>query len=175
MNEIETYSIHIVIFHINSSPRDDEVIALRLGQSKIDHQKYNHVEDKKYRVDISGPTIVTTQDLPIKFVHKVDIVYLKTGQRIVFDFIVKKGRGADHVKWRPVASFSVKEVNKGFEITFRNVGMLTDDEIIEEGMKKMKEAIDRPAPNIFSRLVVPKELINKEGTEFDEELERLLG
>lgn len=163
LSEIETYAIDIVIFHTNTSPRHDEVIALRLGQLVIDHSKFQPpapgAEDIKIRINVNGPLIFTTDNIPnLPFKYKTPIAELRHGQQIICDCIVKKGTGAMHVKWRPISKFTFTEVNDGYLISFKDIGMLSGREIIEKGMEKINLAAERPPSTIFSQIVVPNNI-----------------
>jgi len=163
MSEIETYAIDIVVFHTNTSPRHDEIIALRLGQLVIDNTRFVPPPDTdyKFRIDISGPsdgtplTITTNNIHSLPFKFETPIVTLRKGQRIVCDCIVKKGQGRTHVKWRPVSSFTYTEVNNGFQIKFKEIGMLSGPEIIRQGLLKMTDAAQRPPQTLFSHTLIP--------------------
>ena len=158
LSEIETHAIDYVIFQTNTSPRHDEILALRLGQLVIDHSSFNPPEDEDVRVhiDVEGPVNVTTEhipDLPFKYV--TPIVTLRKGQRIICDCIVKKGQGKTHVKWRPVSTFSFKEVDEGYIITINDIGMLPGPDIIRKGLAKIEDAARRPPITIFSHPLIP--------------------
>lgn len=162
LSEIETYAIDIVIFQTNTSPRHDEVIALRLGQLVIDNSAFIPPEhgDVKVHIDVIGPRVVTTESIPnLPFKYVTPFVTLKEGQRIVCDCIVKKGKGADHVKWRPLSTFSFSEEPDGYKITIKGIGMLEGDEIIQKGLEKMGEAARRPPLTIFTNPLIPSQYI----------------
>lgn len=155
LTEIETFSIDIVTFHENTSPRLDEVLALRLGQCVIDNTRYDKGQDFKTTIDVKGPANVTTDDIPgIPFKYRTPIVTLRGDQRLLAEVIVRKGTGRDHVKWRPVASLSL-ENGEGYTIlNFKNIGMLSNKEIFDRGWANMKKAMDRPPSTIFSKIIV---------------------
>ena len=163
MSEIETYAIDIVVFHTNTSPRHDEIIALRLGQLVIDNSQFTPPpnDDYKFRIDISGPNddtplTITTNNIPsLPFKYETPFVTLRKGQRIVCDCIVKKGQGKTHVKWRPISSFTFTEVDEGFQIKFKEIGMLSGHEIIRQGLLKMSDAAQRPPQTLFSHTLIP--------------------
>jgi len=157
-SEIETYAIDVVIFQTNTSPRHDEVIALRLGQLVIDHSRFVPPEDGDFKVhiDVRGPLEVTTDHIPeLPFKYVTPFVTLRDGQRIVCDCIVRKGQGKTHVKWRPISTFAFTEVNEGYQIKIKDLGMLTGPEIIQKGFEKMGDAARRPPLTIFSHPLVP--------------------
>lgn len=161
LSEIETYAIDIVIFQTNISPRHDEVIALRLGQCVIDHSRFTLAAGESFttHIDVSGPIEVTTDHIPnIPFKYKTPIVTLRTGQRIICDCIVRMGQGKTHVKWRPISTFTFTEVEDGYQISFKGIGMMTGYEIIEKGIAKMSAAAKRKPITIFSQPLVPHDL-----------------
>jgi DNA-directed RNA polymerase alpha subunit len=158
MSEIETYAIDIVIFQTNTSARHDEIIALRLGQLVIDHSRFIPPEtgDFKVHIDIQGPGQFTTDGIPeLPFKFKTPIITLKAGHRIVCDVIVKRGQGRQHVKWRPVSSVAIREAEGGYLITFKEIGMLTGPQILEQGLAKIPDASHRPPITLFSHPLVP--------------------
>jgi len=158
LSEIETYAIDVVVFQHNTSPRHDEIIALRLGQLAIDHSRFIPPKEGNFKthIDFQGPGIFTTEHIPeLPFKYVTPIATLKRGQKITCDVIVKKGQGKQHVKWRPVSTVTFTEVEDGYKITFKGIGMLSGQEILEKGTIKMKEAAERPALTLFSRPLVP--------------------
>ena len=158
LSEIETYAIDIVKFQINTSPRHDEVIALRLGQLVIDNSRYQPPEngDLTIHIDVEGPGEITTASIPnLPFKYVTPFVTLRKGQRIVCDCTVRKGQGKTHVKWRPVSTFSFNEVDDGYLIRIKGIGMLSGTEIIRMGIDKMEAAANRPPQTIFSRVLIP--------------------
>ena len=158
LTEIETYAIDIVTFHINTSPRHDEIIAFHLGQLVIDHSRFNPPQDDdfKTRIDVRGPTEFTTEhipDLPFKYI--TPIANLKANQRILCDVIVKRGQGRVHVKWCPVSCVKFIETENGYQVTFKNIGMMSSEEIIQQGLARMHDAAHRVPNSIFSHPLLP--------------------
>lgn len=161
LSEIETYAIDIVVFYVNTSPRHDEIIALRLGQLVIDHERFTPPAegDFRTRIDFSGPGVLTSDnisELPFKFT--TPIVTLRAGQRILCDVIVKKGQGRDHVKWRPVSTVAITEVENGYKFTMKEIGMLTPEQIFTNGFAKMRDAAHRVPITLFSHPLVPSNM-----------------
>jgi DNA-directed RNA polymerase alpha subunit len=162
LSEIETYAIDIVTFHHNTSSRHDEVIALRLGQLVIDHSRFRPPPeggDFTTHIDFQGPGEFTTEHIPdLPFLYITPIATLKAGQRITCDVIVKRGQGKRHVKWRPISTFKFTEVEQGYKVTFKNIGMLSGTEILEKGLAKMRDAAQRPPITLFSHPLVPNNI-----------------
>lgn len=161
LSEIDTYAIDIVSFQTNTSSRHDEVIALRLGQLVIDHTRFVPPEegDFKTHIDVQGPIEFTTEHIPgLPFKFVTPIAVLKPGQRITCDVIVKKGQGKTHVKWRPVSKVTMVEVENGYKLTIKEIGMLPGDEIFRRGLEKIGVAAKRPPITIFSHPLVPANL-----------------
>jgi hypothetical protein len=157
-SEIETSAIDIVIFHENTSARTDEIIALRLGQCVIDNEKFidKSGADFKTRIDVVGPGEFNTDDIPaIPFAHKTPIAQLKHNQRILCDVIVRKGKGKQHIKWRPISTFGIKENKDGFELTIKMIGMMSAEHILERVVAKMRDAALKPHINLFFKQLVP--------------------
>lgn len=159
-SEIETYSIDIVVFHVNTSARTDEILALRLGQCVIDNEKLipllKEGVDYKSRIDVVGPGDFNTDDIPtIPFAYKTPIAYLKPNQRILCDVIVRKGQGKQHVKWRPISTFGIKDKTDGYELTIKMIGMLSAEHILERAVAKMIDAALKPHQNLFYKCLVP--------------------
>jgi len=158
-NEIATYAIEFVIFDINTSAREDEILALRMGQCVIDHTRFVPQEDHnhRYHVDFSGPgTFTTDHIIGIPFTYVTPIAELLSGQRILCDVIVRQGRGAQHAKWSPVSTVKpIKEVDNGYLIELTSVGMMPGNDILERGIKGIPDAIERPARNIFFQPLAP--------------------
>jgi len=161
-SEIETYAIDIVIFHVNTSSRHDEIIALQLGQLVIDHTRFVPPEDGNFKssIDFDGPGAFTTDNIPeLPFKYKTPIAYLRAGQKIKCEIIIKLGTGRQHVKWRPLSTFTFKEHEMGYSIRVKGIGMLPGVDIIQKGLDKIDTASSRPGSNIFSRPVVPNNFV----------------
>lgn len=160
LSEIETFAIDIVGFHINNSPRHDEILALRFGQLIIDHRKFQGPDGYETELDVTGPIEVTTDDIQrLPFINKTSIVSLKEGQRLHCKLIVKKGTATTHVKWRPVSAIKVQKINAGYEMSFKNIGMLPTSSIIQQGIEKLVNTATIIPQNIFSRPLIPQNLI----------------
>jgi len=161
MSEIDTYAIDIVIFQTNTSPRHDEILALRLGQLVIDHTRFlpPQIGDFRTHIDFKGPGELTTDNIPgLPFKYKTPVVLLKDGQHVICDVIVKKGQGKQHVKWRPVSRVSILDVEDGHKITFNDIGMLTPIQIIQNGYAKIRDAAHRVPITLFSHPLVPENI-----------------
>ena len=172
LNEVETIAIKLVVFYTNISARHDEILALRLGQLAIDNEEFirtNNLEqisdfkDFKTRIDVTGPLEVTTNDIPnIPFANETPIITLRKGERILCDVILGLGKGDNHIKWRPVSTFTFTE-NKltedgrhgGFLIRMKDVGMMSPINILLSGYNKITEAADRENDNIFTKQLIP--------------------
>lgn len=161
-SEIDTYAIEFVIFDVNTTAREDEILALRMGQCVIDHTQFIPQPEPNYRyhVDFTGPGTFTTDHITgIPFTNITPIAELLTGQRILCDVIVRQGRGAQHVKWSPVSTvLPVKEVVGGYSIELNSVGMMPGVDILERGVDRITDAINRPARNIFFRALAPHDI-----------------
>lgn len=162
MSEIETYTINVVLFHRNKSARQDEVIALRLGQLPIDHTRYKYPGDNvKIRINVEGPLNMTTDHIPeIPFSDPpTPILTLREGEYVVCDVIVEKGTGAQHIKWRPISTIWFDELDDGrniyYEIKYKGIGMMPPEEILEKGINKMDAAAVRPVSSRFSNTALP--------------------
>lgn len=162
LSEIETYAIDIVTFQTNTSPRHDEIIALRLGQLVIDYSQFAPPEEGNFKthIDFQGPGVFTTDNIPgLPFKYRTPIATLKAGQRIVCDVVVRKGQGKQHVKWRPVSKVILTEVDNGYKITIKEIGMLSGPEIFERGFDKMRNAANRTPITLFSHPLVPAKFL----------------
>ena len=155
LSEIETYAIDVVIFDVNTSPRYDEIIALRLGQLVIDHTLFQPTgEEFRTNINFSGPGEFTSDDIPgIPFTYRTPIATLLAGQTIKCEVIVKKGIGRTHVKWRPVSTVSIKEQAAGYRLTFKSIGMMPGEQIIREAIPKIEEAANRKPINLFFGII----------------------
>ena len=155
LSEIETWAIDIVIFDVNTSPRYDEVIALRLGQLAIDHTKFNPDGDEfRAHVNFKGPGEFTSDHIEgIPFAYKTPIAILRKDQSIVCEVIVKKGTSKTHVKWRPVSTVTIAKVENGYRLAFKSVGMMPGDQILKEAISKIETAAGREPHNLFFGLL----------------------
>lgn len=158
LSEIETYAINYVIFQVNTSARHEEVLSLRLGQLPIDHSRYTHPQEGDFRgrIDVTGPALFTTNDIKdLPFKNVTPIIELREGQRILCDYIVTKGTGKEHAKWKPVSTCSFTQVNGGYQIRFVDVEMLSPEDIIRQGLSKMVDAANRVPSSLFCQVLVP--------------------
>ena len=79
LSEIDTYAIEFVIFDVNTSVREDEILALRMGQCVINHDRFIPQSEPNYRyhVDFTGPGTLTTDHIVgIPFTNATPIVEL---------------------------------------------------------------------------------------------------
>ena len=160
MTEVETYAIGLVVFHINTSARPSEVLALRFGQLVIDQFDGVPLDDLKVRLDVRGPAIVTTDDIiGLKFTYKTPILTLRADQQLLCDCIVKREIGRTHVKWRPISRFTLKPVENGHEIMIEGLGMMSGEDIIRKGLAKIDTATQRPPQTLFSRPLAPTQTL----------------
>ena len=98
--------------------------------------------------------VADVSDLPFKY--KTPIATLRPGQRILCDCIVKKGQAKTHVKWRPVSTITFSKFDDdNYQVKFKGIGMMTDRQIIEKGIEKMRAAAHRPPITIFSHPLIP--------------------
>lgn len=156
LSEIETYAIDVVIFDTNTSARYDEIIALRLGQLAINHTKLTS-EDREFKgyIDFTGPGELTSDDIQgIPFAYKTPIVTLLKNQSVKCQLIAKKNIGRTHVKWRPVSTVSITEVENGYRLAYKSIGMMSGDQIFREAQAKMENVLEREPINLFFSLII---------------------
>ncbi len=130
LSEIPTWGIDVVIFNRNNSARTDEIIALKLAQLVINQKQFvdKYAEqlqqniDIRVRINVSGPSVFSTSDIPLPFTYVTPIMELREGEYLVFDVIVRQGTGYDHVKWRPVSTifFNMVSVVDGQLVAWNN-------------------------------------------------------
>jgi DNA-directed RNA polymerase alpha subunit len=156
MSEIETYAIDIVTFNVNTSPRHDEIIALRLGQLVIDHTRFDPNIHSEAVIEVHGPHYFTTDDIPnIPFTYRTPIVKLKENQQISCKVLVKPGTAKIHVKWRPISIVQLSDAEPYYRLTFKNIGMLPNNIIIDQALEHLTAAAERQPLTIFSRTLIP--------------------
>jgi DNA-directed RNA polymerase alpha subunit len=161
MSEIETYAIDIVIFQTNTSPRHDEVIALRLGQLVIDHSRFVPPEEGDFRTSIDflsqGPerfNEFTTEHIPdLPFKYLTPIATLRVGQRITCEVIVKRGQAKDHVKWRPVSAVAISDIGDKFTKTLQRIVSSFRSPLPED---KIRLHIDYTGPGELTTANIPQ-------------------
>lgn len=176
MNHIETYCIEYVTIFSNQSPLEDEKIAFLLGQLVIDQEAYQGGDDYSFLIEWTGPTSdeistrvdnwdglthrrpireITTDDLPqLPFRYQTPIMMLRKGDLVRARLTLKRGQGRDHVKWRPVSAVALTEQPDGFLLSFREIGMLSGQEIFRRALEKMEEAAQEAAQTIFTRQTI---------------------
>ena len=171
MGHVRSFAIEYVTFYENSSVRDDEILALRLGLVPIHQVSIAH-DDIKYddsrgikvifgNIDVFGPKIVTTSDIMgFTFLTETPIVTLLKDQRLSCDLIATEGYGDMHAKWRPCGPISITESKDTFKLKFKGIGILSGDEILKQGVERINEAAMRRPPNKFFAQVLPPNMIN---------------
>jgi hypothetical protein len=106
-----------------------------------------------------GPLEVTTDEIiGLPFKDRTTIVVLKEGQRLHCKLIVKRGTAKIHVKWRPVSAIEMLQTAQGYELSFKNIGMLTTTSIIEQGIDRLINAATEIPQNLFTRPLIPQNL-----------------
>jgi DNA-directed RNA polymerase alpha subunit len=158
LSYIELYAIDVVVFHENSTSREDEALAIRFGQLPIDNESYKHGEDFKTRLNVSNHSNISitvhSTDIPdIPFSCETPLVELAPGQKLICDLIVKKNQAKEHVKWRPVGSIGIKQVDDGFIFRFKTLNMISPEHIIEYAFDKIQEVRDDTPNTKFSKVV----------------------
>lgn len=153
LTKVESYAIEYVSFDVNTSQRIDEILAHRFGLLVINNQKYIHSE-LPVHVYVKGPYSFTTDDISeIPFTYKTPICELKKNQVIDCYLYIRKGKGEDHVKFKSTSSLRIEEdKNKNYVLKFKNIGLLSSKEIIEQGIKAMPETNKRS--KIFNNLTI---------------------
>lgn len=158
LSEIETYAIDIVTFNENTSCRHDEIVAFRLGQLVIDHDRFVPDENDQFttEINVEGPLHFSTADIPgLPFKYVTPIMVLQYGQRINCSVIVKRGTSRIHAKWRPISTCAIGTESDRYTLTFHNIGMLPDEKIIEDAFKSMPLIAERSPQTIFSYPLIP--------------------
>lgn len=176
MSEIETFQIEYVIIHTNTSTMHDEALAHRLGLCVIDNNQlmldYNiddETEDPKIQIQTivsSGPSEtveVNTDDFEgLPFAYTTPICSIRYGERIFCECLVKKGKGSDHIKYRPVSTVSVLPVSNGTKMIHRFkiglIGMLRPEDILVKGFLGIVNASRRAPSTIFSQQLIPSDV-----------------
>ncbi len=235
MTEIPTYAIEYAIIDINTTDRQDEILALRLAQLVIDHDRFTFEgDDHRYSIDFTGPGTLTSSHVRgLPFKYETPIAELRRNQRFKCDVIVRQGTGKLHVKWRPLSTFMSRKIvgisnidvvslppktdaqkllkklrslqidssdashihldlkgpllvttdqiphltflkkktlvdlkarqklvldltiSSGYDLTIKSIGMMSGQQIFEEGHRLMGEAAKWQPNTFFTRLVVP--------------------
>lgn len=162
MDEVETVAIEYVVFNINTSSLLPEIIALELGLIPIiqDDPSSNNLDGLRLNFSFMGPGIFTTNDIEknnpaVKFAQKTRIVELLEKQVLDCDIIIKKGNGKTHAKWRPVSNIGSELVDDNYVFRFKNVGMMSTEKILTEGVKKIENAAKSNPQTIFFKHLVP--------------------
>lgn len=160
IGEIPTYAIDIIIFYYNISPLHDELLALRLGQLVIDHTQFQP-EENEHRIsfEVFGPKedsddfnyYFTTDDIPLPFKFKTEILELRKGQHIKADCIVRSGIGSDHAKFKAVATaYFDNDPNGGYTFGFKSRQGLDPIDIIQKAILYLPDAVNKPPNNGFT-------------------------
>lgn len=158
ISEVPTYSIDVAIFNRNNSSRVDEILAFRFGQLVIDNTQLESKENDTYTLDVSGPKIVTASDIQgLPFVGNPVIIELQKGEHINCDLLLRQDIGRTHQKFSPVCLCTApNKVDDGYSFTFKNLGMLSNETILELGLAGIETAARRPFSNLFMETSLPK-------------------
>jgi len=152
MSHIETYAIDKVKIKLNTTTRKDEIIAHRLGLIPIFVEDDN--EKLEGMVNIKGPKIFTSSDIKftnsnIKIKDEHIIMEILENQEFICTFTIDKGSGFEHSKFCPVAQVSLKDEGDKFIMSFINLGMMTNEEIIKNALEKFEFANDNSRVNVL--------------------------
>lgn len=156
LTQIKTYAIEYVVIHSepNTIPIPDELFAHRLGLIPINSEEVS-VNQLKFRVDSKEKAYnntynFTTDDIPeISFVGTTPIVQIPEGGRLIFDVILKEGTREDHLKYGPVVHFVSEDIEEGFLLKMKSLGMLSPLRILKEGYEGMVQIQNQGHKNIY--------------------------
>lgn len=153
---IEVYAIKYVEFQRVNCCRQEEVIALTLGQIPIQNSKVDPYE-LEFPFTVMGPKEFTTNDIPdLPVMFEVPIFQLGDGEFIQGKVILKKGIAADHVRWRAISTAAMRRENEKHILTIGTVGVLTPDEIKERIEEAIPRALAQEPVGKFFALSKPK-------------------
>ena len=68
-----------------------------------------------------------------------------------------RGRRTEYIKWKTY-EIDLSDEDNGFFFRFKNIGMLTTEEIFTAGYNKIAEAANYPAITLFSHVLVPSNM-----------------
>jgi len=166
MSRLYTMAIDLVEIEMNTTALPDETIAHRLGMVPITSQTLDDFEvfdacrcggigcercSVSFTLNVQGKSLhkqkVTSDD--IRFSGSscsvisgppFTLFYLHYGERIFLTGKVQKATGKRHVKWCPVSGVVFKPVDKTtFSFHFESAGHLTNTEIIEQTLARLRE------------------------------------
>lgn len=135
---LEVYAIKYVKFDRVNCCRQEEVIAITMGQIPIWDSKVDP-DQLEFPFTVVGPTEFTSADIPgLPIMFPVPIFQLGADEFIKGSVILERGNAATHARWKAVSTVAIAEKDEGYELTIGTVGVLTPDEIrarIEEGIQ----------------------------------------
>jgi DNA-directed RNA polymerase alpha subunit len=173
LSEITTYCIEYVIINTNTSSRQDEIIALRLGQLVINNEKYTQGEKYRNHFIFEGKstsddykdgtygyeyTSDDIKDVNIVIEHTTPITTLFKNQVLDFEIMIMSGKGKDHVKFRPISTMfyhkhKYENGREYFLITINSIGMLSPLSLIRDALNNMENAKNIHPQTIFSKII----------------------
>ena len=165
--QIQTVAIGYVVFNKNNGPREDHILAHRLGLCPIDNTQLDMtpLADKPKLLaqtgvlKVTGPRSVTTDDIRgIPFAHRQPLVELGPGETLDLVCLLEIGNGFEHAKWLPSAAFRMRKFAGGYRVTFDTLGMLPGEQIVEQAIGSMRQAAETPAINRFFNPLIPSDI-----------------
>lgn len=166
ISRLNTMAIDLVEIEMNTTALPDETIAHRLGMVPIKCQTLDDFEvfdtcscagsgcehcSVSFTLDVRGTSLekrkITSDDIHFSDSNcsvisgpPFTLFYLHYGERIFLTGKVQKATGKRHVKWCPVSGVFFKSVDKTtFSFHFESTGHLTNAEIIEQTLARLRE------------------------------------
>jgi hypothetical protein len=166
LENVPTYAVEVLIVHINTSSRHDEIIGHRLSLTVMDTvgvaeaiaavNAAENTDGDEYKfsfrhVATDGVLRVTAADLSPLFVYPAaEIVRLAPGEELVAEAIVMRGTSAEHSKWCPVVAMHFQQHQDGFKFEFELTGALPLDLLISEALTIARTVDDYPGTTLFT-------------------------
>lgn len=116
MCKLNIFAADMVLIYENSSALSDELLAHRFGQLVVvDERVMISAECPVYRLDVSGPCVVTSDDVVDSPFINTHLVTLRAGERLICDVVLRRDTGDKHAKWMPVSCvWFLKDKDKYF-------------------------------------------------------------
>lgn len=145
------YYIDSVIIEQNNTTVKDEFLAVNIGLLDIKSEKIT--DELTLHIRKTGPgSLLTINDKHfVEFNYFADIGYIGENQIIECFITVKWGLEKPNIKWKTF-KYDYADNIDGYQFRFKNIGMLTTEEIFSKGFEKISAAANREPITIFSQV-----------------------
>lgn len=167
MEAVTSVAIGYVKFFSNPIGIHDETISLYLAQLVLDNERLQDPQTSA-RVQIKGPCVFSTFDIPLPIVYEGPLFPLQEGEELDLELICAQGEGYNHAKWATVHQCSFEPRADHLRFSLRLRGNVPLEKILRNAFLALPIVYAKANENYHSRML----LVNPESIELMGELEK---